>query len=378
MEQSYSWGRSPRATVDDRMNLRLRLGRFFGIALYVHWTFALLLVFAFWRSGGFQPGLAAFYGGLELVAFVVAVFACVTLHEYGHAIAAQAFGIRTRDITILPFGGLARLEITRYKPLQEFVIAIAGPAVNVVIAAVLGGIILASEGSQALTGMSFGGTFIEKLCLANVTLLLFNMIPAFPMDGGRVLRSILAAVFGLSNGTLVAARVGQGVAILFIAAAFTQLGTPMLAVVGMFVFLGAQAELRGVRARLAFEHIRIGNVMSTSFGVLLPEDPAGAAAAAINTGKQPVIPVVEAGMLVGLVSHKELRLAADRNDPGMPIRGLLRTVFPVLTEESTAAEALDKMQEAQIPALPVMRGTQFVGLVIVDAIQAAARSNTPS
>ncbi|MBY0311922.1 MAG: site-2 protease family protein [Phycisphaerales bacterium] len=356
------------------MNWTLRLGKFFGIALYIHWTFALLLVFVFWSAGGFRSGGASIRDAIELVGFVVSVFACVTLHEYGHALAARYFGIRTRDITILPFGGLARLEIKRYRAIEEFVIAVAGPAVNVVIAGVLVGVLVGLYGAQSLTGMTFRSGFFEKLLLANITLVIFNMIPAFPMDGGRVLRSILAAVFGLSTGTLVAARVGQGLAVLFIAAAFSPIGTPMLAVVGVFVFLGAQAELRGVRARVAFERVVVRDVMSTSYGVLLPEDPVGAAIEAIRTGSQPVIPIVEAGALMGVVGPRELQAAVDRGDVQMPVRGVVRTRLPIVLEDSTGSEAVDRMQESQLAALPVMRGQQMVGLVTFQAIQRAASS----
>lgn len=354
------------------MNWSLRLGKFFGIALYIHWTFALLLVAVFWSAGGFQSGGASIRDAMELVGFVVSVFVCVTLHEYGHALAARYFGIRTRDVTILPFGGLARIEIKKYRAIEEFVIAVAGPAVNVAIVGVLAVAVIGIYGVKTLMGMTFQAGFLQKLCIANITLVVFNMIPAFPMDGGRVLRSILASVFGLLTGTLVAARVGQGLAVLFISVAFSPIGSPMLAFIGVFVFLGAQAELRGVRARAAFESVRVGDVMTTSYGVLLPEDPVGAAVEAVRSGTQAVVPVVEAGVLVGVVGPRELQAAVERGEMNMPVRAVIRGRFPTVVEGSTGSEAVDKMQESQLAALPVMRGEQMVGLVTFEAIQSVA------
>ncbi len=354
------------------MNWSLRVGRFFGIALYVHWTFAILLAVVFYAAGGFSAGPTALAGALERVGFVVAVFVCVTLHEYGHALAARYFGIRTRDITILPFGGLARLEIRAYRAWEEFVIAVAGPAVNVVIAAILGAIIAIGSGVSAVSGMTFGSGFIQKLCFVNVVLVVFNMIPAFPMDGGRVLRSLLARFLGLGTGTLIAARVGQGLSVLLIAGAFTPFGSPMLAIIGVFVFLAAQAELRGVQARLAFERIRVGDVMRADFGMLLPEDPISAAVEPLFRGQQPIIPIMEGRTLVGIVGSADIRPFVDRQETTTPVRAAMRSASAAVRENATGAEALDRMQQSGSPCLPVLRDDLIVGLVTFADLQTAA------
>ena len=215
-----------------------RLGRMLGIDVYLHWTFLLLLgwilLSRMWAGGTLTNGLIASL-------FVIAIFGCVLLHEYGHCIAARRYGIQTRDITILPIGGLARLERMPERPLEELIVALAGPAVNVAIAAFLA-VVLYLRGELAeLRGIEgIAGGFGEPLMLANIALVVFNLIPAFPMDGGRVLRALLAMRLRFSRATRIAARVGQLFGVLFAVAGLFL--NPFLVFIGIFVFLGAKAE----------------------------------------------------------------------------------------------------------------------------------------
>jgi Zn-dependent protease len=219
------------------MRWSVRLGSLFGIPVYLHFTFLLLLGFVGFRQLA-QGGLSWAIAG---VASVAAIFGCVLLHEFGHALAARRYGIRTRDVTLLPIGGVARLERMPEDPRQELVVALAGPAVNVGIALLLGGVLFITGGAV------FGGSFIGQLLAINIALVLFNMLPAFPMDGGRVLRALLATRMNYSQATELAARVGRGMAFLLgIAGLFWN---PMLVLIAVFVWFSAGREAAFVRQK---------------------------------------------------------------------------------------------------------------------------------
>ena len=216
------------------MKWQWKLGTFAGIDVFVHATFLLIVG---WYGWTYWLETRTLIGALEGVAFILLLFLAVTLHEYGHALTARKYNIRTRDITLYPIGGVARLERMPEKPIQELWVALAGPAVNVVIAAALFVYLtltnaLVPMGQLTLTT----GSFIERLMLVNVSLVLFNLIPAFPMDGGRVLRALLALNMDYVRATQIAATVGQGLAFLFgLAGLF---GNPMLFFIAFFVWMG--------------------------------------------------------------------------------------------------------------------------------------------
>ncbi len=223
-----------------------KVGTIRGIGIYVHWTFWVLVLF-FMLSAMSESGLIA---GLITAGLILAVFACVLAHEFGHAIAAEWFGIPTTDITLLPFGGLARLAKMPQEPWQELIIAVAGPAVNVIIA--LGLIIVGAIGNQfAQVEVNDTGElgFLGQLCLLNIGLVIFNMLPAFPMDGGRVLRSLLSMYTGHLRATEIAARVGRWMALIFLIGSFFY-GFGLF-LVAIFVFLAGTAELFEARRRSA-------------------------------------------------------------------------------------------------------------------------------
>jgi Zn-dependent protease len=247
-----------------------RLGEAFGIGVYVHWSFLLLLAYVVFSTLSAGAGWAIAVNG---VIFVCAVFACVTLHEFGHALAARRYGIETHDITLLPIGGVARLMELPRTPKQELVIALAGPAVNVVIAGVLSlvFVLLGKPQPGALAALSSDTAILYGLIYANIVLVVFNMIPAFPMDGGRVFRALVAMKKGMLPATEVAAKLGKFFAVLMFVGSFYW--TPFLLLTAAFVWFAGQQELMAVRMRYAPPPIDpIEAMLRRSFGGFVMPD----------------------------------------------------------------------------------------------------------
>ncbi len=258
-----------------------QVGRAFGIPVCVHPTFLLLPLWVLFKSQGGGP-----VGMLFALATLLAIFGCVLLHEFGHALMARYFGIGTRDVTLYPIGGVARLERMSERPVEEICIAVAGPAVNFVLVCLLTPIFVAGLASGLLAGdfvgltldqglLALAAKFAATLWLGNLVLLVFNMLPAFPMDGGRVLRALLALGLGHLRATEIAAAVGMAVAVLIGGASFF-LGNPMLVVLAVFVCFMGQMELMAVRYRASQ---RPGTVLRQRPAVVLdpaePVEPAG-------------------------------------------------------------------------------------------------------
>ena len=284
------------------MKWSFKLGRILGIDVYIHFTFMLLLGFvglAHWLP---ERSLEAALTGML---FFAGLFVCVLLHEYGHALAARKYGIATRDITLLPIGGLARLERMPEKPLQELVVALAGPLVNVVIAGSLFVGLMLTGNWQPLSSLTTtSGNLVERLLVVNVFLVLFNLLPAFPMDGGRVLRSLLAMRLEYARATRIAARIGQGMAALF---GFAGLfGNPMLLLIALFVWIGAGQEAAAVEMKSSFSGVRVREAMLTDFQTLSPTETVAEAARLLLAGSQQDFPVVENGRVVGVLTHVRL------------------------------------------------------------------------
>ncbi|YBV96729.1 site-2 protease family protein [Phyllobacteriaceae bacterium JZ32] len=342
-----------------------KIGTIAGTALRVHITFALLLVWIWlmhYRIGG-AP--AAWEG----VAFILAVFICVVLHEFGHIAAARYFGIRTPDITLLPIGGLARLERMPEKPGQEFVIAIAGPPVNVAIAAL---IFLALHGS---TGMEAAADvedprlgFLARLAGVNVFLVLFNMIPAFPMDGGRVPRAALASRLSWSRATQVAASIGQGLAFVF---GFIGLFyNPLLIFIGIFVYLAAAAEAQNAQIRDIAGSVLVGDVMITEFASLRHGANIADAIDMLLATTQREFPVVDASShFEGLLTRDDMIRALKEKEAETPVVGAMRTDIPKIHYRKHLQESLRLMQEASVPAVAVVDGAdRLIGLMTHETI----------
>ncbi|MEM0897923.1 MAG: site-2 protease family protein [Verrucomicrobiota bacterium] len=259
------------------MKHSLRLGSAFGIGIFVHWTFALLPLWVVFATLGNNGGIAAAIGG---VVFICAVFGCVVLHELGHSLAARHYGIPTRSITLLPIGGVAALERMPTNPRQELVIAIAGPMVNVFIAGFLAlvgytfGLLNQITGALNFAAFTTLSGLLNALLVTNIILVIFNMIPAFPMDGGRVFRALLSTKIGHLRATDIAALVGKVLAVgigvwgLFIAK------SPFTAVLAAFVWLAGEQERRYAHAFNAHRNMMDGNE-PIDVEVIPPDSPVG-------------------------------------------------------------------------------------------------------
>jgi Zn-dependent protease/CBS domain-containing protein len=347
------------------MTWSFNLGTIAGTAVRVHVTFALLLVWIWlmhYRIGG-AP--AAWEG----VAFILAIFACVVLHEFGHIAAARYFGIKTPDITLLPIGGVARLERMPEEPGQEFVIAIAGPLVNVVIAAL---IFVALGGSAGIEQMAQvedpRSGFLVRLAGVNVFLVLFNMIPAFPMDGGRVLRAALASRMSWARATQIAASIGQGLAFVF---GFIGLFyNPFLIFIGIFVYLAAAAEAQDAQIRDVAASVLVGDVMVTDFVRLEGTANMDQAIEALLATTQREFPVVDsAGRLEGLLTRDDMIRALKEAGPGAPVASAMRTDIPSIHSRRSLSEGLRMMQQKSVPAIAVTdRAGHLVGLMTYETI----------
>ncbi|MFZ1614981.1 MAG: site-2 protease family protein [Holophaga sp.] len=360
------------------MKWQWKLGRYADIDVYIHATFVLILAFVAWQHWALGPSRV-----IEGILFVLALFTCVVLHEYGHALTARKFGIRTRDITLYPIGGVARLERMPEKPLQELWVALAGPAVNVVIAAVLFLWLLFAQALKPLTELTVStGPFLERLLLANLFLAAFNLIPAFPMDGGRVLRALLAMRLEYTRATSIAAAVGQGLALLF--GLVGLFGNPMLLFIAFFVWMGASQEAGMVQMKSALAGIPVSRAMLTDFKVLAPSDPLSRAVELILQGSQQDFPVVTGDGLVGLLTRADLLEALSREPETAEVSTAMLREFPVVEAGEMLETLFLRLQECQCHTVPVLRGRSLIGLVTSDNIgeflmvQAAIQGRNPS
>ena len=341
-----------------------RIGRFAGIGVYIHWTFWLLIGWILYIQLSSGHGLAV---ALEGVAFVAAIFACVVLHEFGHALTAKRFGVHTRDITLLPIGGVARLEHIPEDPRQELLIAIAGPAVNVVIAAVLFLVIAFVRGIPSVAGYQLlTGDFLARLMFVNIALVVFNMIPAFPMDGGRVLRALLARRMNYVRATQMAARVGQAFAVLFAVLGFFT--NWLLLFIAVFVYLGAIQESRIVQLRATTREIPVCDAMMTRFQVLDESDDIRGAARVLLAGVQRDFPVTANGKLTGILTHDDLMHALTNGQSDQLIGDVMHHKYRSVDESDMLDESFLTLRNGECPCVPVIRNGKLVGLITFDNI----------
>lgn len=351
-----------------RVKWSFQLARIAGIDVRVHATFFLLLAWfgvIYYADGGY----VAMVTGLS---FIILLFVCVVLHEFGHALAARAFGINTPDITLFPIGGIARLERVPDKPSQELAVALAGPAVNVVIAfglyLLLGRLFTQEDLQELVEGQS---NLLTRLLAINIMLVVFNLLPAFPMDGGRVLRALLAMRMKHASATKVAALVGQGCAVLFGLLAVYG-GNPFLLFIAVFVFFGARNEASYATLKEKADHTSLAKIMHPVGVLLHPEMRIADAAELAMTNRGGLLPVVDGSLrLLGVIPADMLGRAL-RWDPTASISALLRKDYDALVSDASLAQAWSLAANSPQSSFPVVnRSGQLVGQIDRETIAAA-------
>ena len=357
----------------------------FGIPVHLHWSFGLIFLYATWIGYANQMGPI---GTIWLMGFFVALFGCVLLHEYGHALTAKRYGVKTQDIILTPIGGIARLERMPEKPAQELLVAIAGPMVNVVIALLLFGLsklifrgdswemfrwfldqqfsfsgeesgdVIEETGIEP-TGLLF---YMPVLLATNIALVLFNLIPAFPMDGGRVLRALLAMRLGRVRATRVAALVGQGIAVLFVAFGLWK-GAFTLALIGIFVFTTARAENNMVRLDDVFKKARVRDIVRTNFTHLYSNDWMQTPITLLQQGLERHFLVFDLHeRLIGALEEEDILQAARKNDLSAPIEQYMTKEVAMLESSDSLAQAYYLLKQNH-RILAVHAGDALVGVL---------------
>ena len=356
------------------MRWSIKIGTIAGIRVEVHVTFVL---FVLWIGLAGLAGSAV--NAIANVVLILLVFGCVLLHELGHAFAARRYGIRTRDIILLPIGGVARIQRMPEKPHQEMVVAIAGPLVNVVIAALLGLALwtmriplVPSEpagGSPGWAGLGpdpVAGVLVWLFAI-NVGMIAFNLIPAFPMDGGRVLRAALAARMPYVRATRIAATIGQGIALIFGVVGLFK-GLPMLMFVALFVFLAAGEEQALVRTRSTMTGLPARAAMLSEFDVLRADDPLQRAIDLLIAGSQQEFPVLENGRPIGVLTRNDLVRGLQRGGVTSPVRDAIQPDGLVAEPGEPLEEVFQRMREGGRSALPVVSNGDLVGLLTLENV----------
>lgn len=338
-----------------------RAGTVFGIAVYIHWTFVILLGWIALAHVQSEGTVLQFVVGLVSI---IVLFGVVLLHELGHCLTARRFGIQTKDITLLPIGGLARLERMPDKPWQEFWVAIAGPAVNVALA--LGAyILLQVRNGHGLIPQTLGfeTSPLEQFYTVNIYLVLFNLLPAFPMDGGRVLRALLASRLEYAQATRIAAGIGQGMSLIFVFAGVVT-GNFMLLFIALFVWLGAEGEASMAQVKSVLGDARVKDAIIRQFRALSPDDPLSAAVEDIFSGFQQDFPVVdEWGRVIGILTYANLIRALSESGPRGRVGDAMSTEFGVCGPMDRLEDVMPKLQASAASTFAVIDNGVLVGLL---------------
>ncbi len=361
-----------------------------GIEIKVHLTFLLIILWAAVEGGtGIEGGLR---GAVFGVVSTTLLFVCVVLHELGHSLQAMRYKVKVRDITLLPIGGVAQMESIPEKSSQELAISLAGPAVNFVIAGVLAPlalwilitqiatylsrpVYLLSGTGQRLLGWILDGLFygtdwkalVFYLLSMNMTLGIFNLIPAFPMDGGRVLRALLALRLDYLRATRIAVNVGRGLAVLLGVAGLMFFQFPLV-LIAVFIYAGAGYERKMVEVKKALQGLQVRQAVTRQLQVVTPTTPLAHILDLIFHGYQSNFPVIEGRRLVGVLIREDILATLRERGPSVPVGQVMRTEFPVVNLSDSLLHVQQLIAKSGVKAVPVVEDGFFRGLITLDKI----------
>ena len=345
------------------MKWSVPLGRVMGIQLFIHWSFLLIVGWVGWlgwRTDGWVASLWA-------VLLVLTLFLCVILHELGHSLVALKFGIHVRDITLFPIGGVASMSSIPEKPGQEFLMALAGPLVNVIIAGLL---LAVRRGVPAFDTEAVFPTnwqeLVDQLIRINIVLVLFNLLPIFPMDGGRVMRAILGVFMSHARATAVAAAIGRLLALgLIILGLRLVIYNPFLVIIGIFIFIGAGNENRWVQIRAKLRGVCMRDVMLSPCVSLHPDDPVKQCKEYAIRTAQDSFPVVDrdSGLVIGVVPHKSWKVAVKTHHAETLVATIMLHQFICFNPDAPVDELFRDMRRLRQGIYPIVENGCVIGIL---------------
>ncbi len=344
------------------MKWSFKVGSILGIPLNVHVTFVLLLILVYFVGGSVIGA-----GGIQGVIFVILVFGSVVFHELSHSIVARHYGIRVDDITLLPIGGVARMADTPEKPVQEIIIAAAGPAASLFLAFILWFIADIFGSGVTLSDMSIQGGLLAELTAVNFILAIFNLLPAFPMDGGRILRGFLGLYLSPYSATRIAVGIGQVFAIAMFFLGILS-GNFFMILIALFVYLGAETEERQMGIMVALGGARAQDAMITELHTLSPQQTVADAAIRFCKGFQSDFPVMDDRRLIGLVTREAIVETLHKSGPSTLISDVMVRDFPTANEQTAMTDILQKMQSSNSKAVPILNHGELKGLITLEQI----------
>lgn len=346
--------------------LSISLGRFFGIKTTIHWTFWILIIWIIFSN--YSKGQSSTQI-LWYLLFVFAIFFCVVLHELGHALAARRYGIQTQSITILPIGGVASLEKIPSDPLQELIVAIAGPMVNIIIAGILF-LFFSVTGNWSITEEALinitPSNFLIALFSVNLMLVIFNLIPAFPMDGGRVLRALLAFRMDRLKATQWAVSIGQLFAVLFVFWGFSN--NPFLIFIALFIFISANSELEHVRSEKLLGGHLVKDIIMHDFTIFNASDPVSRVVQVLLDSQESSFLVEESNALVGSIEKHDLIKGLVEKGDHASVAEIMQKELIWLNPDMPLLEAREIMMRTGTSILPVGNGYQLEGVLNLENV----------
>jgi len=345
------------------MRWSFQIAKFFGIPIRVHITFFLLLIFI----GLYGSRLQGARSGLFGIVSIILIFLCVIIHEFAHSLVARKYGVKIKDIILLPIGGVSEMEELPSQPKQEINVALAGPLTSIVLSLIFFfAYRLLFPEAKAVNISIFQGNLLLNLFAINLMLAIFNLIPAFPMDGGRVLRGILGLKMDLLQATRVAVGIGEFLAILFFF--FGLFFNPWLALIAVFIFLGAEGEKRATELKVEIADIPVRVAMLTNIEPISPDNTLGQVLEKICHGLQQDFPIMEGKEVLGILSREIFFSALHNHSKETRIREIMSREFTSTTEDAPLSEVFQRMNSEKLSVLPVMQGKIFKGLISLEQI----------